>query len=222
MTKRKIEIKRIKNVGARQVCFSKRRPSVFKKASELYTLCGAEVAMLVKSPAGNIFSFGAPSVRSVLCRSRHTSVGEYSSMAIAMQNGDSATITLHELTQQHIELENQLKDQNEKMRSLQQAIKQEAEGKVMCWLDGKVEDLCKDDLEEFNMVLLSLNDMIKGMTNQLFHNYTMFSHMMYMQHCVTTVPNQQFLLNSEDVKPIIHHVPSSSNGWNIGMDGNPN
>ncbi|KAF0904340.1 hypothetical protein E2562_033413 [Oryza meyeriana var. granulata] len=54
MTKRKIEIKRIENDEARQVCFSKRRVSVFKKASELYTLCGAEVAMLIKSPVGHV------------------------------------------------------------------------------------------------------------------------------------------------------------------------
>uniref|UniRef100_A0A0D9XTV3 MADS-box domain-containing protein n=1 Tax=Leersia perrieri TaxID=77586 RepID=A0A0D9XTV3_9ORYZ len=180
MTKRKIEIKRINNAEAQQVCFSKHRPSVFKKASELYTLCGAEVAMLVKSSGGNLFSFGAPSSCKTNCR-------------IKMK----------------------------KMKSLQEAFKQEADGNVMAWLDAKVEEICKEDPEEFNRILVSLKDMIRGRTNQLFNNYAMYSNIMRLQHCVTTLPNQQ-VLNSEDVKPVIHHVPISSIGWNLGMDVNPN
>ncbi|XP_026396561.1 agamous-like MADS-box protein AGL61 [Papaver somniferum] len=58
--RQKIEIKRIEKEDARQVTFSKRRGGVFKKAHELSTLCGAEIAIIVFSPAGKPFSFTHP------------------------------------------------------------------------------------------------------------------------------------------------------------------
>uniref|UniRef100_A0A0E0LB91 MADS-box domain-containing protein n=1 Tax=Oryza punctata TaxID=4537 RepID=A0A0E0LB91_ORYPU len=222
MTKLKIEIERIKNEEARQVCFSKRRPNVFKKASELHTICGAEVAMVVKSPAGNFFSFGAPSVGSVLSRFHATTTRKHSTMGVRIQHDNSATTKLHELNQQYIELQNQLQAQNEKMKALQEVAKKESGGKVMGWLDSKVEELCQEDLEEFKMVLESLKYLTRGIINQHFQNYAMFSNMLRVQHSVTALPNQQFLLSSEDVKPIIHHVPSSTYGWNTRIDSKPN
>nr|QWX93787.1 MADS-box protein 48 [Cunninghamia lanceolata] len=66
MGKRKIEIKRIENADARQVCFSKRRMGLFKKASELCILCGAEIGIIVFSPAGKVFPFGHPSIDVVI------------------------------------------------------------------------------------------------------------------------------------------------------------
>ncbi|MBW1279451.1 hypothetical protein KYD79_27145, partial [Escherichia coli] len=48
--------------------FSKRRAGLFKKASELCTLCGAEIGIIVFSPAKKPFSFGHPRVESVLDR----------------------------------------------------------------------------------------------------------------------------------------------------------
>ncbi|XP_010936304.1 agamous-like MADS-box protein AGL62 [Elaeis guineensis] len=58
--RRKIEIKRIEDEQTRQVTFSKRRGGLFKKASELSTLCGAQVGILVYSPGGRPYSFGQP------------------------------------------------------------------------------------------------------------------------------------------------------------------
>ncbi|KAL0407485.1 UNVERIFIED_CONTAM: Agamous-like MADS-box protein [Sesamum latifolium] len=68
MGRRKIEMKKIEKKTNLQVTFSKRRTGLFKKAGELSVLCGAEIAILVQSPAGKIFSFGNPSVESVLGR----------------------------------------------------------------------------------------------------------------------------------------------------------
>ncbi|KAI3926132.1 hypothetical protein MKW98_028268 [Papaver atlanticum] len=58
--KRKIDIVRIDNEANRQVTFSKRRKCLFKKASELSVLCGAELAIIVFSPARKAFVFGHP------------------------------------------------------------------------------------------------------------------------------------------------------------------
>ncbi|PKU65312.1 agamous-like MADS-box protein AGL29 [Dendrobium catenatum] len=62
MGRQKIAMKRIENEEARQVCFSKRRAGLFKKATELSILCGAEIGIVVFSPAGKPFSFGHPSL----------------------------------------------------------------------------------------------------------------------------------------------------------------
>ena len=59
MTRRKIAIKKIENVAARQVAFSKRRKGLFKKALELSTLCEAEIALLVFSASGKLFDYAS-------------------------------------------------------------------------------------------------------------------------------------------------------------------
>ncbi|XP_015167464.1 agamous-like MADS-box protein AGL62 [Solanum tuberosum] len=55
-----VKIKKASNLG---VTFSKRRVGLFKKASELCTLCGAKIVIVIFSLDGkNVFSFGDPSV----------------------------------------------------------------------------------------------------------------------------------------------------------------
>ncbi|KAK7266806.1 hypothetical protein RIF29_19462 [Crotalaria pallida] len=49
-----------------KVTFSKRRSRLFKKASELSTLCGAKVGLVFFSPKGKAFSFGHPNVDTVI------------------------------------------------------------------------------------------------------------------------------------------------------------
>ncbi|KAL1556314.1 agamous-like MADS-box protein AGL62 [Salvia divinorum] len=58
--RRKIPIKKIEKKSSLQVTFTKRRGGLFSKAGELAVLCGAEVAILVKSPAEKLYSFGQP------------------------------------------------------------------------------------------------------------------------------------------------------------------
>ncbi|CAJ2648108.1 unnamed protein product [Trifolium pratense] len=66
--RKKIEMKRITNERNMQVTFSKRRSGLFKKASELSTLCGADVALVVFSPGEKAFSFGHPNADTVIDR----------------------------------------------------------------------------------------------------------------------------------------------------------
>ncbi|RWR87414.1 Agamous-like MADS-box protein AGL61 [Cinnamomum micranthum f. kanehirae] len=68
MGKRKIEMRRIENKNARQVCFSKRRQGLFKKAKDLSILCGVDIAVLTFSPAGRLFSFSNTDIDSILDR----------------------------------------------------------------------------------------------------------------------------------------------------------
>ncbi|KAI9079304.1 hypothetical protein K1719_038789 [Acacia pycnantha] len=68
MTRRKIAIKKVENLAARQVAFSKRRKGLFKKAMELSTLCDAEIALFVFSPSGKLFDYASTSTRQVIER----------------------------------------------------------------------------------------------------------------------------------------------------------
>ncbi|CAH9127393.1 unnamed protein product [Cuscuta epithymum] len=59
--KSKIPIKMIESRSARNVCFSKRRQGLFKKASDLCRLFpGVKVAAVVFSPAGTPYVYGDP------------------------------------------------------------------------------------------------------------------------------------------------------------------
>jgi hypothetical protein len=66
--RQKIEMKKMSNESNLQVTFSKRRSGLFKKASELSTLCGVDVALLVFSPSKKVFSFGNPDIDTVINR----------------------------------------------------------------------------------------------------------------------------------------------------------
>ncbi|KAG6424992.1 hypothetical protein SASPL_115415 [Salvia splendens] len=68
MGRQKIKIQKIEVKNHLQVTFSKRRSGLFKKASELCTLCGVEIGIIVFSPAGKVFSFGHPNVESIINR----------------------------------------------------------------------------------------------------------------------------------------------------------
>ncbi|XP_055814600.1 agamous-like MADS-box protein AGL29 [Solanum dulcamara] len=60
--RRRVDIVRMQNRMNLQVTFSKRRTGIFKKASELSTLCGAHVTLITYSPSNKVYSCGHPSV----------------------------------------------------------------------------------------------------------------------------------------------------------------
>ncbi|CAA3032338.1 MADS-box SVP-like isoform X1 [Olea europaea subsp. europaea] len=72
MVRQKIQIKKIDNLTARQVTFSKRRRGVFKKAQELSTLCDAEIALIVFSATGKLFHYSSSSMMELIERHRQS------------------------------------------------------------------------------------------------------------------------------------------------------
>ncbi|XP_047312552.1 agamous-like MADS-box protein AGL62 [Impatiens glandulifera] len=57
---------KMKNESNLKVTFCKRKSGLFKKFSELITLCGAEILLLVFSPTKRVFSYGHPSVDEIV------------------------------------------------------------------------------------------------------------------------------------------------------------
>jgi hypothetical protein len=68
--RKKIAMERIEDANRLQVCFSKRRKGLLKKAFELSVLCGAQVGLIVFSPAGKPYTYGNRSLDAVLDRLR--------------------------------------------------------------------------------------------------------------------------------------------------------
>ncbi|KAL5075083.1 hypothetical protein RYX36_014067 [Vicia faba] len=66
--RQKIEMKKMSNESNLQVTFSRRRSGLFKKVSELCTLCDAQIAFVVFSPSKKVFSFGHPNIDTIIDR----------------------------------------------------------------------------------------------------------------------------------------------------------
>lgn len=169
--RQKIEIKPIASEEARQVCFSKRRPSLFKKASELSTLCGAKVAVVVFSPGGKLFSFGHPSVYSIVDHfiAMHTSDGHATAYNSHGTNSMSDTNN-HELHQQLMELEQSLEIEKKRKENVQHALQKESGGHVLQCLPGEDEMLHLGDLKKFQHVLIAVQNMVEEKVSQMLQD----------------------------------------------------
>ncbi|KAI3820234.1 hypothetical protein L1987_07778 [Smallanthus sonchifolius] len=66
MAREKIKIRKIDNITARQVTFSKRRRGLLKKAEELAVLCDADVALAIFSATGKLFEYASSSMQELL------------------------------------------------------------------------------------------------------------------------------------------------------------
>ncbi|KAL7093987.1 hypothetical protein ACP275_11G072900 [Erythranthe tilingii] len=98
MGRKKLEIKRIEENGARMVCFSKRRNGLIKKAKELSVLCDVDLAAIVFSNRGKLFQYC--STNSILQRYRDQAESSTGSREEKGQSSDdSGFITSDEILQ---------------------------------------------------------------------------------------------------------------------------
>lgn len=161
MTKgrQKIEMKKIENEDDRLITFSKRRSGIYKKASELTTLCGAEVGMVVFSPGGKPFSFGHPSIEAVANRflNQNAPQGDRTHPLVEAHR----RVRINELNQQYTELVSQLEAERERGKALQKLAKaRESKG----WWEAPVEGLEPHEVKEMHASLAKLyNDLCNTM-----------------------------------------------------------
>ncbi|KAH0457807.1 hypothetical protein IEQ34_013122 [Dendrobium chrysotoxum] len=149
MGRQKIAMKRIENEEARQVCFSKRRTGLFKKATELSILCGAEIGIVVFSPARKPFSFGHPSLDYITKRFLDGGgngngvevVGPYCGMFVEGQK-------LLQLNQEHAGLTEKLEEAR-RMRAEREAKVAAQQGCSGLPCDVEVHEMGIEELESF-------------------------------------------------------------------------
>ncbi|KQJ91729.1 agamous-like MADS-box protein AGL61 [Brachypodium distachyon] len=165
--RQKIKIRRIDSDQARQVCFSKRRAGLFKKAGELSVLCGVQVAAVVFSPAGKAYSFGTPSVDAVLDRflgRGRPAAGTGGRRAAA---GKSAVI--EELFRQYAELLVQVDVEKKRAEALRKELKAAAAAPgAPKWLDCECElsELSEAELVDFAAALVEVQAAVQGCADE--------------------------------------------------------
>ncbi|EEF31667.1 mads box protein, putative [Ricinus communis] len=156
--RQKIAIEKISKKSHLQVTFSKRRAGLFKKASELCTLCGVEIAIIVFSPAGKAFSFGHPEVGSVLKRFlARNPLGSISCQFIQADRNAN----VRELNVKLIHALNQLEAEKKRGEALNRMRKS---SQSMCWWEAPVDEL---GLQELEQLRYALEDLKKNVAKEI-------------------------------------------------------
>ncbi|KAK6945876.1 Transcription factor, MADS-box [Dillenia turbinata] len=147
--RQKIVMEKMQKKSNLQVTFSKRRTGLFKKASELSTLCGAEIAIVVFSPGKRVFSYGNPCVDMVINRflSKNSNTVN-SDLDELMEFQRDANV--RELNAQLSRLLDQLEMEKRRGEELDQAIKAT---QMRNWWEAPVEQLGEEQLKVLKISL---------------------------------------------------------------------
>ncbi|KAK6945923.1 Transcription factor, MADS-box [Dillenia turbinata] len=143
-----------------QVTFSKRRSGLFKKASELCVLTGAEVAVVVFSPGNKVYSFGHPFVDNVVNRFMGQNppiVDPDSNQLIEFQRDTN----LRELNAQLQHMLNQSEMEKKRGEELENAMRA---SQMQNWWEAPVEELSLEQLQILKTALDSLEQDVEKAT----------------------------------------------------------
>ena len=149
--RQKIEITKIPKKNHLQVTFSKRRFGLFKKASELCTLCGANVAIIVFSPAGKVFSFGHSNVETIVDRFLTYNPLLVSNDLHLIEAHRNATI--RELNLQLTQVLNQLAAEK-KIGEILSQMRRASQNQ--CWWEAPINELSLPELEQLKVSMEEL------------------------------------------------------------------
>ncbi|CAL9098950.1 agamous-like MADS-box protein AGL62 [Musa acuminata AAA Group] len=145
--KQKIQLQKIADKNALFISFSKRKNGVFTKASDLSTLCGTDVAVVVFSPTGRPFSFGSPAVDPIM--DRFLLGGLFPSFG-SQEEQIYRRKLVHEKNGQVMDLSRQVEAERARKAELEAQLKVAIEG--LEWL----EDLDKISLPQLDELVESL------------------------------------------------------------------
>ncbi|EOA15192.1 hypothetical protein CARUB_v10028580mg [Capsella rubella] len=164
--RQKIEMVKMKNESNLQVTFSKRRSGLFKKASELCTLCGAEIAIIVFSPGRKVFSFGHPNVESVIDRFLNNNPQpphQHNNMQLSEVHRNSVVQDLNiHLTQLLSQLEAE-KKKTEELKKIRETTKA-----LGHWWEDPIEELAFNQLRGFKGNLENLKKIVTHEASKFF------------------------------------------------------
>ncbi|XP_048132171.1 agamous-like MADS-box protein AGL29 [Rhodamnia argentea] len=156
-----IEMKQIENDDKRFITFSKRRSGIYKNASELATLCGVEVGVVLLSPTEKPFSFAHPSIDAIANRFLKQNPPP-NDRPRALVNSYHH-VRINELNQQHDELINQIKIEEARGK----VLKRLTEGKGdEAWWEAPIEESNLDDLNQMMVRMKDLQQSLWRSINQ--------------------------------------------------------
>ncbi|KAK9089890.1 hypothetical protein Scep_028972 [Stephania cephalantha] len=165
--RKKILIERIAKTSQRQVTFSKRRAGIFKKGSELCTLCGVDIVIGVFSPAGKPFTFGHPWPEHVL--KRYFNDDDTSNAApLVLSPEEEQHVYMQQLIQQQMEQqhkrEKELLDELEMEKKMMKRLrlrnrnKDSGDDEKFWWEEPIEEGLSVEVLEQMRVEMVKVRD----------------------------------------------------------------
>ncbi|OVA10080.1 Transcription factor [Macleaya cordata] len=219
MGRQKIEIKRIEKEDARQVTFSKRRAGLFKKASELCILCGAETAIIVFSPAGKSFSFGHPSVETVVDRFLSGSPQNHVRTPTPLIDSHRGA-SVRDLNKQYTEVLNQL--EAEKKRGVELEKMRKA-SRNQFWWESPIDELGLRELEQLRASMEELKKNVAVRTDELLINASFSTSFLPAAANSSIGMTHEYLFETKpypfETKPNPNHLQTSvsSHGYGFGF-----
>ena len=177
----------IQNEEDRLITFSKRRSGVYKKASELVTLCGADVGVLIFSPSGKPFSYGHPSIdlvtrRLLLSHQANTTTMRTTTTTMFIDTSTHPIVEAHrrvminKLNQQYNDLFGHLETEKECRKELQKMPIEEAVATPEGWWDASIEGMSLDELKQRQRSLEELHANISNHVRERINNNSPTEH----------------------------------------------
>ncbi|KDP37620.1 hypothetical protein JCGZ_06963 [Jatropha curcas] len=205
--RQKVEMVKMPNESNLQVTFSKRRSGLFKKASELCTLCGVEISIIVFSPGKKVFSFGHPSVETVIERFIARNPPQSSPTLQLIQAHRNASV--RELNVQLTQVLNQLDFEKKKGEELSQ---NRNDNKKEYWWEGPIEEL---DFTQLKQLKMSLEELKKNVAKQADKVLVQNSHaQQFFASSTSGAGIAPFESKNGLFNPDMMHNNNNNNGYN--------
>ncbi|KAK1421223.1 hypothetical protein QVD17_23400 [Tagetes erecta] len=205
--RQKIQMTKMEKESNLLVTFSKRRSGVFKKASELSILCGVEIAIIVFSPGKKVFSFGHPSVETIVDRFLAQNPPPNSTATQFMEVHRNANI--HELNMQlacvtsHLEA---AKSRNKQLSDIRKL------GEDNHWWEGPIESLGLEELARLKIGMSVLKNNIDD--HKKMHLVEAANHVPLFPICGLVGVDS----GSMEVKELGHVVSMTPHGFVLGYE----
>lgn len=199
--RKKLAMVKIPKKNNLQVTFSKRRSGLFKKASDLCTLCGVQIAIVVFSPAEKPFSFGHPEVEPIVDRflSQRSSSSPMINSAGSNHYQQRAALA-HQLNVELAQLLNQLETERNRGGVLEEM---RSAGRSQWWWEKPIEEM---GLEEAELLKTSMEELKKDLNTQAYHLMNIGHHHNSQSLAMTTNNNYESNNNGVQYWTVADHI----------------
>ncbi|MCL7035072.1 hypothetical protein MKW94_021948 [Papaver nudicaule] len=171
----KIEIKKIQNKPSLQVTFSKRKGGLLKKASELSVVCGAQIALILFSPAGKAYTCGHPTPDHIIDRFLNSNTGD-TEKVFKIHKGDE----LYLCQQRCKEVEKELEAEKKRGEILEALVNCTlgTGSEDQFWWDTYTDGLSLPELEKMRSDMEKLKEIVEKRCDEVMGNVASYSWFM--------------------------------------------
>ena len=149
------------------VTFSKRRAGLYKKASELCTLCGVELGLLIFSSSGKPFTFAHPNFQAVVDRLRNPDIQRPIGGTGDPIEDARLKARIETLNQQLMQLRVQKEIEEERAKYLAELA---AKRQTKLLTNTNIDELSPEDAQKLKVWLLDLKEKIRKHREKLVAN----------------------------------------------------